>query len=303
MKLTDTHCHLDFNKFDDDREAAIQRALDAGVIRMLIPGLNLDSSLTGVRLAEAHPNIFAAVGFHPTDLEKWEENSIKELKSLITFSHVTLSNSEGSLPLKSEILRSAQNDITNKIVAIGEIGLDYYWVKEAEKQAFQREVLKLQLQLAQDMNKPVIIHMREENDVWFGQASVDLLEILSAWHQRLEAEGHPLAERPGVLHSYNGNLETAKKAIGLNFHIGITGPVTYKNAEEKRQIIRQLPLERLLIETDSPFLTPVPHRGKRNEPAFVAHIADKIAEIHLTTREQVAEITSANAARLFGWGG
>ena len=119
----------------------------------------------------------------------------------------------------------------------------------------------------------------------------------------LRAENHPLAEKPGVLHSFNGNLETAQRAIDLHFYIGITGPVTYKNAEEKREIIRQLPLERLLIETDSPFLTPVPQRGKRNEPAFVAYIADKIAEIHMTTREQVAEITTANAARLFGWGG
>jgi len=116
-------------------------------------------------------------------------------------------------------------------------------------------------------------------------------------------KNQPLAEKPAVLHSFNGNLETAQKAMALNFHIGVTGPVTYKNAEEKRQIIRQLPLERLLIETDAPFLTPVPYRGKRNEPAFVAYIADKIAEIHMTTREQVAEITTGNAARLFGWGG
>jgi TatD DNase family protein len=145
--------------------------------------------------------------------------------------------------------------------------------------------------------------MREENDAWFGQASIDLIEILKEWHTGLSAQNHPLAEAPGVLHSYNGNLDTAQKALAFNFFIGVTGPVTYKNAEEKRRIIRQLPLERLLIETDSPFLTPVPMRGKRNEPAFVIYIADKIAEIHMTTREQVAKITTANAARLFGWGG
>jgi TatD DNase family protein len=190
-----------------------------------------------------------------------------------------------------------------KIVAIGEIGIDYYWVKGPEKQAHQREVLKQQLQLAEEGNKPVVIHMREENDAWFGQASIDLLEILTGWQTKLRSLNHPLAAAPGVLHSFNGNLETAQKALDLNFFIGVTGPVTYKNAEEKRRIIRQLPLERLLIETDSPFLTPVPMRGKRNEPAFVIHIADKIAEIHMTTREQVAKITTANAARLFGWGG
>jgi len=286
MKLTDTHCHLDYDKFDEDRDAVIQRALDAGVTRILIPGLDLDSSLAGIKLAEAHPNIFAAVGFHPTDLDKWSETSLENLRQLM-FPH--------SQP--------SPTGRWSRIVAIGEIGVDYYWVKEAEKQAFQREVLKLQLQLAQEVNKPVVIHMREENDKWFGQASLDLLNILSAWQGQLEAKKHPLAERPGVLHSFNGNLETAQKAIALNFYIGVTGPVTYKNAEEKRQIIRQLPLERLLIETDAPYLTPVPHRGKRNEPAFVAHIADKIAEIHMTTREQVAEITAASATRLFGWGG
>jgi TatD DNase family protein len=276
--LTDTHCHLDFNKFDEDRDAVIQRAMDAGLTRILIPALDYESALAGIKLADAYPNIFAAVGFHPTDLDKWDGDA------------------------SMENLRNLAKSV-DKVVAIGEIGLDYYWVKEPEKQASQCKVLKQQLHLAQEVNKPVIIHMREENDAWFGQASVDLLEILSEWQARLIAASSPLVERPGVLHSYNGNLETAQKAMALNFYIGVTGPVTYKNAEEKRQIIRQLPLERLLIETDSPFLSPVPHRGKRNEPAFVAHIADKIAEIHMTTREQIAEVTSANAARLFGWGG
>ena len=190
-----------------------------------------------------------------------------------------------------------------KIIAIGEIGLDYYWFKEPEKRALQREALKQHLKLAQEVNKPVIIHMREEDDMWYDQASIDLLEILNEWHQGLKSQSHPLAEKPGVLHSYNGNLETAQKAIDLNFYIGVTGPVTYKNADEKRRIIRALPLDKLVIETDSPFLTPVPHRGKRNEPAFVIHIADKIAEVHTTTLEQVSEITSENANNLFGWGG
>lgn len=284
--LTDTHCHLDFNKFDDDRDAVIQRAMGAGITRMLIPALELESGLAAIKLAESHPNLYAAVGFHPTDLEKWNESSIGDLRALI-------------LPHPPPSPKSRES----KIVAIGEIGLDYYWIKEPDKRAQQRDVLKQQLKLAQEANRPVIIHMREEGDAWFGQASIDLLEILSEWHQDLLALHHPLAEKPGVLHSYNGNLETAQRAIGLNFHIGITGPVTYKNAEEKRGIVRRLPLERLLIETDSPFLAPVPQRGKRNEPAFVAYIADKIAEIHMTTREQVAEVTTMNAARLFGWGG
>jgi len=274
--LTDTHCHLDFNKFEEDREAVIQRALEAGVKRILIPGLDHESSQAAIKLAESHPNIFAAVGFHPTDLDKFSESAFDKIQQLVTHP---------------------------KVLAIGEIGIDYYWVKEREERAFQIEVLRRQLAFAAAVNKPVIIHMREEGDVWFGQASIDLLQVLRAWHKTLAAENHPLAEKPGVLHSFNGNLDTAQKAMDLHFYIGVTGPVTYKNAEEKRRIIRQLPMERLLIETDAPFLTPVPHRGKRNEPAFVAYIADKIAEIHETTREQVAEITMTNAARLFGWGG
>lgn len=279
--LSDTHCHLDFNKFDADRDAVIQRAIEAGVTRILVPALDLESSLSVVKLAASHPNIYAAVGFHPTDLDKWNENSINELRSLVI----------------------SGNDMTNKIVAIGEIGLDYYWVKEPEKRVLQHAALKQQLKLAQEVNKPVIIHMREEKDAWFGQASVDLLKILSEWQQELLAHNNPLANKPGVLHSYNGNLETAERAIDLNFLIGVTGPVTYKNAEVKRDIIKQLPITKLLIETDAPFLTPVPQRGKRNEPAFVTYIADKIAEIHMTTLGQVAEITANNANQLFGWGG
>jgi TatD DNase family protein len=256
---------------------------------MLVPGLDWDSSLAAVRLAGSRPDIYAAVGYHPTDAEKWEEGSYDKLKTLFM-------ESSGFALDVQELAPGL-----HKIVAIGEIGLDYYWVKEPEKQAHQRQILRQQLQLAGEVNKPVIIHMREESDAWFGQASIDLIQVLSEWQETLLSQNHPLTKAPGVLHSFNGSLETAQKAMELNFFIGVTGPVTYKNAEEKRRIIRQIPLERLLIETDSPFLTPVPMRGKRNEPAFVIYIADKIAEIHMTTREQVASITGTNAARLFGW--
>ncbi len=272
MQLTDTHCHLDYNKFDPERAEVIQRAIDSGLIRMLVPGLHHRSSRDAVRLAESNPSVYAAVGFHPTDLEEFSESTFQEVKELAAHP---------------------------KVVAIGEVGIDYYWVKERDKRAFQREILKQQLQFAKEVNKPVIIHMREENDAWFGDASVDLLEILSDWHKGLQGS---LAEKPGVLHSFNGTLETAQKALDLNFYIGVTGPVTYKKAEEKRNIIKQLPLTKLLIETDSPFLSPVPHRDKRNEPSFVYHIADKIAEIHSKSPVEIAAITTANAARLFAWG-
>jgi TatD DNase family protein len=273
--LTDTHCHLDFNKFDSDRAAVIQRALETGVTRILIPAMDLESSRRVVELANSHPMLYVAVGFHPTDLDKWNTDSIENLRKLTQSS--------------------------GRIVAIGEIGLDHYWVKEEAKRAIQMEILKEQLALAAEVNKPVVIHMREENDAWFGSASERLLEILSAWHAELKSKKNPLAERPGVLHSFNGTLETAQKAVAMNFYIGVTGPVTYKNAEQKRAIISELPITHLLIETDSPFLAPVPHRGKRNEPAFVREIADKIAVLKFRNLEEVAAATTENASRLFLW--
>ncbi len=272
MKLTDTHCHLDYHKFDADRADVIRRANEAGVIRILVPGLHHKSSEEAVKLAESHPAVYAAVGFHPTELEEFSESAFERVKELAKHP---------------------------KVVAIGEIGIDYYWAKEADKRAFQREALRRQLEFARQANKPVIIHVREENDAWFGQASMDLLEILGEWRSGLQGR---LAETPGVLHSFNGNLETAQRGIALNFYIGVTGPITYRNAEQKREIVRQLPLTNLLIETDAPFLTPAPFRGKRNEPAFVGHIADKIAEIHSKSPAEIAALTTANAARLFAWG-
>jgi TatD DNase family protein len=272
MKLTDTHCHLYWDKFDEDREAVIQRAVAAGVTRILVPGVAVETSKQAVELAERYEKVYAAVGVHPTDAETLSETNIHEL------------------------FRLAEHE---KVIAIGEIGLDYYWVKEEQKRAVQRETLRRQLQFAAEIQKPVVIHMREEGDAWTGAASQDLLEILTEWRRGLPS---PLRARPGVLHSFNGDLETAQEAIALNFFIGVTGPVTYKSADKKREIIRQLPMTQLLIETDAPFLAPAPQRGKRNEPAYVLHIADKIAEIHSKSPAEVASATTANAARLFAWG-
>jgi TatD DNase family protein len=282
--LTDTHCHLDFNKFDEDREAVIQRAMAQGVRHILVPALNLASSRAVIDLVRSHPILFAAIGFHPTDVDKWHADSPAELRACL--SEEENRNGSGSA----------------RIVAIGEVGLDYYWVKDAGQRKRQREVLQEQLALAQETSKPAVIHMREEGDAWTGVASEDLIDILTDWQRGLKASMHPLAERPGVLHSFNGSEETARKALEMNFLIGITGPVTYKNADEKRRIIGTLPLESLLIETDAPFLTPVPHRGGRNEPAYVRHIADKIAEIHSKNPAEIAAATTANARRLFAWG-
>lgn len=264
--LTDTHCHLYLEQFAGDIDEVIQRAAEAGVKKMLVPGMDLETSYEVVRLAETYPNVYAAVGFHPTETEKMSPANMEHLAKLATHP---------------------------KVVAIGEIGLDYYWVKEADKRMKQRQHLLPHLELANKVNKPVILHLREENDAETGDATNDLLTILEPWHEKLT--------QPGVFHSFNGNLDSAKHAIGMNFFIGITGPITYKKNDAQRELVRQLPLDRILIETDSPFQTPVPYRGKRNEPANVGLIADKIAEIHRTTSETIADVTTANANRLFGW--
>lgn len=272
--LTDTHCHLDLDTFDTDRDEVIERAFDAGVRKMLVPGLELDSSRAAVHLANAHSHLYAAVGFHPTEIGKMTAESFDELARLAGHA---------------------------KVAAIGEIGLDYYWVKEPQNRLEQRQKLPLQLELAATVNKPVILHLREEGDALFGSAADDLFAILDVWLGKLLDQNHPLYSKPGVFHSFNGNLASAERAIAMNFQIGITGSVTYKNNNPLRELVREIPLDRLVIETDSPFQTPVPHRGKRNEPVFLGHIADKIAALQNTSREQIATITSDNAARLFGW--
>ena len=274
MRLTDTHCHLDLDQFNADRDAVIQRAINAGVTRILIPSLTGTSSRAAVKFAESNHMLYAAVGVHPNEAEMWDGQTISSLKEL-----------------------AAQS---LKVVAIGEIGLDYYWNKSTHEE--QISILKEQLNLAAELELPVVIHSREKDDAEHGECAEDLLKILEEWVSGLRSKNEALAQRPGVLHSFSGSLETAKNAIYLGFYIGVTGPITYKNAEKKRQTIGNLPLERLLIETDAPYLTPEPRRGKRNEPAFVTYIADKIAEIKSRTPQEVAAATTENAARLFSWG-
>ncbi len=270
--LTDTHCHLNLAKFDIDRDLVVERAAAAGVGRLLIPGLDAASSQQAVELARGRSHIFAAVGFHPTDIEKLDQGALYGIRQLAADA---------------------------KVVAIGEIGLDYYWVTDSGKRERQREGLRTQLNLAGELDKPVILHMREQNDAEYGACSDDLIAILEEWTASLQRGAHPLAGAPGVLHSFSGSPAIAGRALELGFYIGVTGPVTYKNAAQRRQVIAGLPLERLLVETDAPFLAPDPHRGRRNEPAFVTHIADKIAEIQSRTPQEVAAVTSHNAARHF----
>ena len=273
MALTDTHCHLDLHQFDEDRAAVIERAEKAGLVRILIPALSVSSSLSIINLVESHPMLNAAIGVHPTETSDFRLETLDELRKL------------ASQP---------------KVKAIGEIGLDYYW--DSAPHETQRQALKAQLALATELDLPVVIHLREKGDAIGGPCAEDAMSILEDWVAGLGPEKKALRQNPGVLHSFSGSLETAQRAISLNFYIGITGPVTFKNARYKQEMVSQLPLERLLIETDAPYLAPHPHRGERNEPAFVSEIADKIAGLQSRNREEVAAITTINAARLFSWG-
>ena len=301
MTLTDTHCHLDLNKFDSDREAVIERAIQAGVERILIPGLNVTSSQAAVKLAGSHPMLYAAVGIHPTEAGTWNASTRNELR-LLAIPHPNPSPREA--PPKGAG-RGARGE--GKVVAIGEIGLDYYW--DSAPHDLQKKVLKEQLDLAGELQLPVIIHFREKSDAPDGDCASDLMKILEEWVNRLRDGKGPLAERPGVLHSFSGSTQTARRAIGLNFYIGVTGPVTYR--KERQELVAALPLERLLIETDAPFLAPSPLRPSptgrgdgvrvRNEPAYVRLIADKIASLHSCDITKVATVTSENALRLFAW--
>mgnify|MGYP005847518991 CR=1 FL=1 len=262
--LADTHCHLDFSSFDPDREMVLERAWRAGISRILVPGVDLASSRKAVILAVEHPQIFAAVGVHPNDAEIWKENSIEELLDL------------ASQP---------------KVIAIGEIGLDYY--RERSPKDIQIRIFSEQLMAAKRLELPVIIHNR--------QASEDILRILSDWSRELSVSGSSLLGRLGVLHSFSDNLDIALRAIDLGFYIGFTGPVTYKNADELRQVAARVPLDKILIETDAPFLAPQPKRGMRNEPAFVYYVAEKLSEIRQLPLEEVAAQLKANTDTLFRW--
>ncbi len=262
--LVDTHCHLYFNAFDEDRDEVVSRARSAGVERMLNPGIDLETSRVAVDLANQYPEVFAAVGVHPNDAQGWTEATPDSLREL------------------------AQQD---KVVAIGEIGLDYYWEKTPHE--LQQTVLIEQLRLAAELNLPVVIHNRD--------ATQDLLEILREWQVELASVNPLLGQAPGVLHSFSASLEDAQEAVRLGFKIGITGPVTFKNGKLLQELVRAISLDDLLVETDSPFLTPHPHRGKRNEPAYVRLVVEKLAELKEMPYDIVALSMSNNAGRLLNW--
>jgi TatD DNase family protein len=264
ITITDSHCHLDFEVFNKDRQDVINRARENGIDRILNPGIDIETSKAAIKWAEAFPEVYAAVGIHPNDALSWNETTLDELRSLAR---------------------------SPKVVAIGEIGLDYY--RNRAPRDLQRHIFSLQLDLATELGLPIIIHNR---DAWS-----DMLMFLSDWYNRLIDKSEVLLNNPGVLHSFSGELDNAYKVISINFRIGITGPVTFHKSVTLQSIVSSLPLEYLLIETDAPFLTPHPYRGRRNEPAYVRIVAEKIAELKNQTLETITEITSAGADQLFHW--
>ena len=265
ISLTDTHCHLYFNHFNKDINAVRDRAWDEGLCRILIPGIDLETSRKAVQISQSDPRLFAAVGFHPHDASSWNEGS------------------------REEIRRLAQNP---KVVAIGEIGLDYYRDRSPRPQ--QRKVFLELLDLASELAMPVVIHNRE--------ATSDMFSIISDWAEHCHNLDPSSKKTLGVMHSFSGTKDIANQAIESGFFLGISGPVTYDDAKRLHFLVSSLPLDRLLLETDAPFLTPEPYRGQRNEPSYIPLIAEKIARLKITDIKDIAKITTTNANQLFAWG-
>ena len=255
MELIDSHAHLDGEKFADDRAAVIERARENGVVKIITMGDSLESSARSVALAERFEPIYAAVGVHPEEAQPMTAATDEQLAAW-----------------------AAQE----KVVAIGEIGLDYYWEKDEEKRALQRAIFVRQLDLARQLKLPVCIHDRE--------AHGDMMKIL-------KTEGRGLR---GVLHCYSGSWEMAAELLKGDWYFGIDGPLTYKNAAKLPEIVQRLPAERILVETDSPYLSPMPFRGRRNAPAHVLYVAKKAAELRGESLEAFARATRENTRDLYG---
>jgi TatD DNase family protein len=265
MNLTDTHCHLYFDNYDKDRPAVLARAWEAGVERILVPGIDLATSQAAIELADEYAHVYAAVGVHPNSATSWDSTTLEALEMMAAHP---------------------------KVVAIGEIGLDYY--RNRAPHPLQKRILREQVSLAGRVDLPVVIHTRNSSPDQ--QACFqDILTIIK--HQRTEL----CDTYPGVFHSFLESEAEAQLALEQGFFIGITGPVTFKNAHELRQIVASTPMDKLLIETDGPFLTPHPYRGKRNQPANVYYVAEKIGQLIGQSPKAVAEATTLNARQLFRW--
>jgi len=250
--LIDTHCHLFFDEIKQDLSSVLKRAADLGVTKFICVGTNIEDSKQSYNLALNHENIFSTAGVHPHDTEEVAENYIDELYNLLK---------------------------NKKVVAVGEIGLDYF--KELSDISVQKKIFAEQLELAQKINKPIVFHNRDSDD--------DIINTLSEF-----------PNIHGVAHCFSSTYDVAKKLIDMGFYISFSGNLTFKNSHLP-EVAKRLPIDRLLVETDSPFLSPVPHRGKTNEPGRARFVADLLARLHNLSINEVAQITTANAKTIFNF--
>ena len=250
--LFDTHAHYDSRKFDADRDEVLSALPGQGVALVVNPGCDLDSSRKAIALAERYPFVYAAVGVHPEDCGDWRDGQLDELRELAAHP---------------------------KVVAVGEIGLDYYW-KENPPREFQKQVFRAQLALGLELGLPVIVHDRE--------AHGDCMDIVREF-----------PDVHGVFHCFSGSAEMARELVRLGWMISFTGVLTYPNARKAVEAAQAVPLDRIMIETDSPYMAPVPHRGKRNYSGYVAHICERLAEIKGVSAGDCARITLENGRHFF----
>ncbi|MFE0345614.1 TatD family hydrolase [Priestia megaterium] len=252
--LFDTHVHLNAEQYEDDLQEVINRALEKGVQNMVVVGFDEPTIKKAIQIAETYDFIYASVGWHPVDAVDMTDEHLAWIEEL------------------------AQHP---KVVALGEMGLDYHWDKSPKE--VQKDVFRRQIRLARKVNLPIIIHNRD--------ATEDVVTILKEEH---------VEEVGGIMHCFTGSIEVAKQCMDMNMYISFGGPVTFKNAKKPKEVATELPLDKLLIETDCPYLTPHPFRGKRNEPGYVSYVAEQIAELKGITYEELAAITTVNAKKLFG---
>lgn len=254
--LVDTHAHLDFPELAQDLNSVLQRARSKGVGQIITIGISLASSQNAIALARDHANVFATVGIHPHGASELDERTIAKIRSLAR---------------------------QEKVVAVGEIGLDYY--RDRQPRQVQRTCLHQQLAIACELKLPAVFHVRDAYD--------DFLDIVREYKHALIG---------GVMHCFSGTWEVAGKCLDLGFFLSIPGTVTYPKAQIQQEVAMRAPLDRLLVETDAPFLAPVPHRGKVNEPSFVLHTAQKIAQLRRCDLEEFAGQASVNARKVFSLG-
>lgn len=253
MTLFDTHVHLNAEQFFDDREEVIERAFAAGVRYMVVVGFNEETIPLALEIAEQYETIYAAVGWHPVHAINYKEKHLAWLDRLSKHP---------------------------KVVALGEMGLDYHWDKSPKD--VQEDVFRQQIRLAKRLNMPIIIHNRKATD--------DVIRVLQ------EEEAHIVG---GVMHCFSGDIHHIQPCLDMNFYISLAGPVTFKNAPELREVAKAVPLDRLLIETDAPYLSPHPYRGKRNEPSRVTLVAETIARVKDLPLAEVSKITTNNACNMY----